>query len=120
MPIEYSIDVERRIVRTQVSGVVTIRETVDHMTNLRADLTFFPDFGELITFAGDANLKVTYLDVRCVVHLDAFSEKSKRAFVIPVRGAVYGIVRMYQSIRDGSPYVQIFDTVGDAMTWLSR
>jgi hypothetical protein len=117
MPVECFVDVEHRLVRSRFSGIVKLTEILRHITDLSANPIFHPDFVELITFAG-ANLQLSYLDVRAIAQRDPFSETSKRAFVIPTKGAIYGVIRMYQTIRDGSPYIQIFPSVSDAMLWL--
>jgi hypothetical protein len=120
MPVDYAVNAEGHLVRSHFSGVVTFSEVATLAAKLRDDPEFAPDFAELITFAADVDVRLKLGDFTFLLTVDAFSETSKRAFVIPSRGAVYGVIRIYESVRDESPNVRIFATEDEALRWLNE
>jgi hypothetical protein len=119
MPLEYVIDATRRITRTFFAGTITRQEVSAHIANLSADPDFSPDLSELAILAKGTELQLSLSDVQYWVDEYAFLATSKRAFVVPTRGATYGVIRMYQEIRDDSRVVKIFETVNESLAWLS-
>lgn len=118
MPTQYTIDVENGIVRTNFRGVVTHREVADLEAELVRDPLFRADLSELATFATDCELRLTFLDLMALSNLDPFSSTSRRALVIPSRGALYGLGRMFQTARDDNPNIRIVESSKEALAWL--
>lgn len=119
MPTQYSIDVDSHIVRTAYSGIVTAREISDYSTRLYVDPVFRSYFSEIVTFEGNTDIRLSYLDWQSLARLDPFSSTSKHAFVVDSRTALRGAIRMYQSARDNTDNIRIFETVDQALAWLS-
>jgi hypothetical protein len=118
MGVEYTIDAQKGIVKTHFRGMVTPREYRDFARNVAKNPAFRPDFRELATFAEDCDLQMTFIDLQALTHLDPFSCTSRRALVIPSRGALYGIARMFQTARNNNPNVRIVESAEDALQWL--
>jgi hypothetical protein len=119
MPPEYVIDADRRITLTFFAGIITRQEVSAHIANLSADPDFSPDLSELAVLAKGTELQLSLADVQYWVDEDAFLATSKRAFAVPTHEAAYGVIRMYQALRGDSPIVKIFETVSEALAWLS-
>ena len=119
MPIRYEIDKQNRIVQTTFSGSVTYRIVADHALRLGEDHAFDPAFSEIIIFEDVSQIRLNYEDFEALLKVDPFSRSSRRAFVIPERGAVYGVTRIYQAARRDSPSVRIFETLAQALLWLT-
>jgi len=119
MPTQYVIDIDNRIVQTRFSGLVTHHDVADHAARLHGDPAFDPQFSELVTFGEDPDIQLGYLDWQSLADRDPFSSSSKRAFVVQPRCAAYGVVRMCQIARDNPANICIFETVEEALSWLS-
>ena len=118
MPARYVIDVNRRIVRTSFHGVVTYQQVADLAAALASDDTFDPDSSELILFEPGADVQLQFSDFQQLSRVDPFSRNALRALVVPSRGVLYGVARIYQSFRDTSN-VCIFESEEAALFWLS-
>jgi hypothetical protein len=116
--VEYAIDTENGIVKTHFRGVITPRELSDFALGLAKHPGFRPDFHELATFAEDCDPRLSFIDFQALSHLDPFSRTSRRALVIPSRGALYGVARMVQTASNNNPNVRIVDSTEDALRWL--
>lgn len=119
VPAQYLIDTGNHIVRTTFSGVVTCQELVDCATRLRSDPVFYPALSELVTFEGNPDVRLGYLDWLSLAEREPWSLHSKHAFVLPSRGVLFGVVRMCQIARNDTTNIRIFDTEAEALIWLS-
>ena len=119
MPAQYEIDIQNRMVRTTLSGLITHREVADHSARLHCDPDFDPGFSELVAFQGKADIQLGLPELRDLLRLDPFMSTSRRAFVIGSRTEVLGFLRTYQNLKRDSPYVRVFQTADEAMVWLS-
>jgi hypothetical protein len=123
MPIQYAMDIDNHIVRTTFSGTVTYHEAADYATRLRGDLAFDPQFSELVTFGENPDIQLNYRDWQSLAKRDPFSSGSKRAFVVQSRSVLYsvlyGVIRMYEIVRNDTANIRIFETADEAMSWLS-
>jgi hypothetical protein len=118
MPAQYVIDVSNRIVRTTFHGLVTYQQVADLAATLANDGTFDPDFSELIVFESGADIQLQFSHFQQLSRVDPFSKNALRALVVPSRGVLYGVARIYQTFRDSSN-VSIFESEEAAMFWLS-
>lgn len=119
MPAHYVIDLENHIVLTIFRGVLTLTEAAELSARLDADPAFAPDFSELIDFGCVSEVQMGYSEFRSLQAIDPFSTNSKRAFVIGSSSSVYGIARLYQTMRGANALVEIFKTIEEAMRWLA-
>ena len=120
MSASYTIDTQTRVVRTTFDGLITFRDVAGLCAALASDIAFQPGFSELATFGQDCDLQLSFRDFHELSALDPFEKTSRRAFVVPFRRAVYGMVRMFQISRQEAPNVRIFDTVDEAWSWLMK
>jgi hypothetical protein len=118
--VEYAIDAQNGIVKTYLRGVVTPQEFRDFARSLAKDPAFRPGFHELVTFAEDCDLQLSFMDYQAFSHLDPFSHTSRHALVISSRGALYGVARIFQTARNNDPNVRIVETAEDALRWLTE
>ncbi len=119
MPAHYAIDAGNRIVRTTFTGVVTHSDPANNNLKLSRDPAFDPTFSELVEFNDVSDIQVNSTDLLALLKLDPFSENSRRAFVVGSRNVIYGIVRMYEILRNDTPCIKIFETVDEALSWLT-
>jgi len=119
VPAYYTIDAGNRIVRTIFTGVVAHSDPANNNLKLSHDPAFEPTFSELIEFNDVSDIQVNSTDLLALLKLDPFSENSRRAFVVGSRNVIYGIVRMYEILRNETPCVRIFETADEALSWLT-
>lgn len=117
MPARYVIDVENRVVWATFHGVITYADAAEMAAALAKDSRFDPDFSELADFEEGTDLQLQFHDFRDLSRMDPFSISAKRAFVARSR-ALYGVLRIYQIMREDSPNVRLFDTLDEAVRWL--
>jgi hypothetical protein len=120
MSVQYVIDVEHQLVRTILGGIVTRHEVADYIAKLRDDPGFGPHYFELITFEGNPEIRLGYLDWHSLAECDPFSDASKRALVLHAGSALYGKIRMFQIARNEPSNIRVFETKDEALLWLSR
>lgn len=116
MPIQYTIDPQRRTVEINCNGEVTTQEIVEHRKKLLADPQFNADFGALIDASRLAGFGVSWELLNGLRHGDPFSGKSRRAVLAPGSFA-FGLGRMYQGLRRDSNFA-VFRTLDAARTWI--
>jgi hypothetical protein len=119
VPGRYDIDANKRVVRTVFSGSVNQGTVAGHFVRLGLDPAFHPEFSEIIAFEDISDIHLNYMDFELLVQMDPFSRSAKRALVIPERGALYGVARIYQAARHDTLGVRIFDTEDDALLWVT-
>jgi hypothetical protein len=120
MPVHYLIDVDRHLVRTSITGILTPEDLVTHIAELRADPSFNPQFSEIVDASQVEDVPLGYEDLKRLTPMDPFSTSSRRAFVIPTRNVAFGVARMYQLLQNEDPRIRIFQTEEDAARWLLK
>ncbi|HEV2396865.1 MAG TPA: hypothetical protein VGS27_07990 [Candidatus Sulfotelmatobacter sp.] len=118
MPVEYIVDIENRIVRTTFSGTITSRELREMLSRLAIDPSFSSEFSELAVFDQNCSLQLSFLDFKASACIDPFTLKSKRALVVGQSRAHYGVARMFQTARNDSARIRIFEDLNTALSWL--
>jgi hypothetical protein len=88
------------------------------ITALRADPHFNPDFNEIVDLSAASDVRLGYEEFKRLEDLDPFSDRAKRAFVIPTNPAVFGVTRMYHLMQNEDPAIKIFRTEQDAREWV--
>jgi hypothetical protein len=120
MPVRYVIDVNRRLVRTSFTGILTVDDLLTHIAELRADPAFNPQFSEIIDASQVEDVPLGYEELKRLAPMDPFSTSTKRAFVIPTRTVAFGVARMYQLLQNEDPRIRIFQNEEDAARWLLK
>src|SRR5690348_1454845 len=115
MPVQYSIDPQRRLVLTRLAGVVTEEELLDLCASLSGNPRFSRQFKQLIDVDSGASASLHYSDLNAVRDSDPFSKESLRAIVVhsPVD---FGNARMYEMLWSGR--VEVFTSLAEAMEFL--
>jgi hypothetical protein len=122
MPVEYTIDVAARLVRTRAWGPVSYVEVSQLQHALLADAAFDKTFNELCDCRDIGVIAITTEELRLLARPHVFGEHSRRAIVYPAdRLVIRGLVRMFEAFRDssgGRERIRAFDDLDRAMAWL--
>ncbi len=119
MPATYTIDKAQRLVLSIGTGVLTANDMWTHQKQLASDKDFDPNFSQLGDFTGVTEIAFTADDVRSFAERNIFSPQSRRAFVAK-SDALYGMVRMFELLRDvrGEGQIRVFRDHDAALEWL--
>jgi hypothetical protein len=120
MPCSYVIDKERRLVFTTVSDVLTAKEALENQNRLISDISFNPDFGELIDAVRVTGFEIDSRDIELLAARNIFSPSARRALVT-THGAAVGMLRLFQAYRELSgvgEHIRVFSDVSSAERWL--
>ncbi len=103
MPITYSIDQERRLVLTKVSGALSIAITTDYFERLQQDKDCPERAIEIVDFSDVTDFILQYGEMREITETYQ-STKSKRDILATVFNCTselsYGIARMLQTLHE--------------------
>ena len=120
MPISYTIDPQKRVVHTRVTGNLSLEDALAHIYNLKTDPLFRPEFSELIDLSGftgtDMNLEAMKALARGLQG-EAFSHHAKRAVVAPADSA-FALSSQYRTMRTDTEHFQVFHSMDEAKDWL--
>jgi hypothetical protein len=118
MPCSFTILPEFRFVYTRGWGVVTDAMILAQAHALKSDLRFQPSFAQLYDLR-DATIAFTSAGLREVARVSPFGVGARRAFVSGSSDSVFGMVRMYQTLREPvADRVEVFRDVHEALRWL--
>ena len=121
MPCEYAIDVERKLVITTGTGVLTGAEVLAHQKSLGANKDFNPEFSQLLDFTTYTRIDVPGPMIKVLAERNLFSPRARRAFLVGHSKVAFGIIRMFQAYRElsGAPeQMRIFEHREEALQWL--
>src|SRR5262245_40385063 len=108
MPVNHTIDLKQRVVRTRSWGVVTDAELIKHKIELTNDPDFCPTMTQVCDCSGVERLDATSTGVRAMIDYDSRNADRRRghrvACVAPADG-VFGMARMYSQRSHGGPQV---------------
>jgi hypothetical protein len=115
----YKIDIERRLVLSFGTGVLTKEDILGHMDRLSKDPDFDPEFSQVSDFTQLTGLDIEPEDVRQIAHRNLFSPRSRRAFVVK-DDLQYGFARMFQIHRElnGEEGIRVFRIFDEALDWI--
>ena len=123
MPITYSIDKERKVVRTQSQGVITDAELLAHKAELTNDPDFCPTMIQICDCRGVERFHGTTDGVRAMVEFDkAHAERraGHRVACVVSGDEMFGMARMYSQRSAGGPQrVGAFRSMNEAELWLA-
>ena len=118
MPREHYIDKERGAIFVMTSGVFTEMEFVAGAALTIADPDFHPDHRVLVDFSGVTRFEVSAFTLTEFVRKQAFSKKSRRAFVV---GSGFGASFVNYGKASGAvEQIQIFHDRAGALAWLNE
>jgi hypothetical protein len=121
MPIDYSIDDQRKIVLTRAWGTLTDEDLLLHKDRLSRDPAFTSELRQLSDIRAIERLEVTTKGVGAMVAHDsrhpAQRDAHRLALVVP-NDEVFGMARMYQLMAGGERPVRVFRSMADAEAWL--
>jgi hypothetical protein len=119
MAARYRIDVEQRLVITELWDACTDADLADVYRALRADPAFVPTFDELLDLRRVRDFVAAGCNVR---HAGAtvYAPGVRRA-VLATPGLLYGMARMFESGAEShGHFVEILATPDEAEAWLGR
>ncbi|MFI5120946.1 MAG: hypothetical protein ACHQM4_11065 [Thermoanaerobaculia bacterium] len=120
MPCSYTILPESRFVYTRGWGVVTDAMVLAQAHALKSDPRFQPSFAQLYDLR-DATLAFTSEGLREVALMSPFGAGARRAFVSGSSDAIFGMVRMYEALREPArDQVMGFHDMHEALRWLGN
>lgn len=118
MPISYSIDLDKRIVRTRVWGEVSNEEVHDHNQRLRTDPRFDPNYKQLADMSGVTRNTVTFNNVQETARDQYFTPGTRRALVVS-DDTTFGLCRMYATYAETlGQVINVFRDPKAAEAWL--
>ncbi len=118
MPGTFTIVEARSLVLSRGWGVITEQELLEHVTALRADPRFKPHFHQLGDLRDATGYAGTTATIRRMAQLSPFGSGSRRA-VVAGTDVIYGMMRMFQILRDDLPdEIEVFRDLVAAFEWL--
>ena len=120
MPISYSIDPDKRIVRSRIWGAVTNKEVDQHNQQLRNDPLFDPSYDQLADMSDVTKNLVTFDNVQETARDQYFTPGTRRALVCS-DDTTFGLCRMYATYAEGlGQVVSVFRDRVEAEVWLGQ
>ncbi len=121
MPVTYTVDTERRIIRTRCTGMVTLAEVVEHFRELEHN----PECAERLDVLLDLTEVNSLPDAR---QIQAVSYEVKRiqtnvwfgaCAIVAARDALFGMLRMFEvMVQDQFRVICVFRATSEAEAWL--
>jgi hypothetical protein len=119
MPITYSIDPIRSLVRVRIWGVLTAAELQDHYARLAADPAFDPTFSRLTDARDTERFDATSGEVQHAAEGHLFAAGVRRAIVVAT-DYQFGMARMFSTFASNiEQQVEVFRDLEDAEAWLT-
>ena len=114
----YRIDLERRVIFSSGSGVLTDEDLFDHQARLTGDPEFDRSFDQLYDLREVTKQDVAEGTLRMLAEARSFEPGVKRAVVAP-RDVLYRMAQMFQTLHDDAPEeFRVFRTIKEATAWL--
>ena len=127
MPIEYYIDLDRRLVLASASGKLT----ADDFFNYKRNVWSLPDvrgFNELVDASkAEEILSLTFENISELAKLSAYMDdktSSTKLAIVASDTYLYGLGRLYEAFRDVNPgstkKVSVFRSMQEAIDWIEE
>jgi hypothetical protein len=118
MPIEHTIDADRRVVYSRLWDVVTEVDAWASAAALMNDPTFDPTFVQLSDMRSVTKIEVSTHTISELAVMRIFDAEVRRAIVV-ASDLQRGVGRMTTSYAErGDQRIALFDTVDEAAQWL--
>jgi hypothetical protein len=121
MPVTYTIDTRRRIIRTVCSGAVTLDEVIAHFRQLGEDPVCAGQLDVLLDVSGMETLPKGHQFGAIKSAISRIREKVQfgACAIVATRDAVFGMMRMFEVIAgDYFRAVRVFRTLSEAEAWV--
>lgn len=117
MPIDYTIDRERKLVHTRAWGILTAEEFLAYQDRLRDNPDFRPDFDQLAEFTEVTEMVIPPGAAEKIAASAPFAKGCRRAAVAS-SDFMFGMGRMYEAYSPEGAAPTIFRTLEEARAWL--
>lgn len=119
MSAEFLIDVQRGMVFSKATGVLSLDVAFDHMDRLSHNPDFKPGFNQLFDFRQATDIRLSEEEIREIARRDIFSADSRRAFLVADE-LQFGLGRMFATYRQmaGEKGIRIFTDAEAARAWV--
>ncbi|MDQ6988190.1 MAG: hypothetical protein Q9M25_10340 [Mariprofundaceae bacterium] len=118
MSVLYTIDSKRRVVFTQVVGVVDGEQLHEHQDRLRNDPDFQADMRKLMDCLELKDAKLKTIVYSHLARSSPWGNRSRRAIVAP-SALGFGLLRIFHTLMSGAHgEIAIFRDLQSAKTWL--
>ena len=122
MGISYHIDETQHLIILTAEGRLTSEVLLAGVKKVLDDPIVEPGIRAIFDLRGVQGFEISTWTIRAAAGIAHSAEKkltgSKMA-IIASKSVVYGMARMYQILRDGSPaQIKVFRTISEAETWL--
>jgi len=115
MPADFIIDVTHGVVLTTGTGEFTRADFIEHMSRLKADPNFNPDFNQVVDCRAITLLNLNGDEVRDLASQSIFSVRSRRAFVAS-SDLQFGLGRMFAAYREmAGQQMMVFKDMQEAL-----
>jgi hypothetical protein len=103
-------------------GEVSLADVLATLKRGLTDPEVDPSFAEIVDLTEVTKMDLSRDDIRVIAKESAFSLSARRAFVVPDSDVVFGLVRMYEVLREvqGETGIRIFRTLDEALNWVAR
>lgn len=121
MPATYNVDKEQRWVHTMMWGELSRTDILVALEKGLMDTEVDTSFAEIVDLTEVTKVDLSGDDMREIARKSAFSLSSRRAFVVPDNSVVFGLVRVYEILRElqGETGIRIFRTLDEALNWVA-
>ena len=117
MPIDYTIDRERKLVHTRAWGILTAEEFLAYQDRLRDNPDFRPSFDQLAIFSEVTQMLIPPGAAEQIATAAPFAKGFRRA-AVATTDFVFGMGRMYEAYSPEGSQITIFRTLEEARAWL--
>lgn len=120
----YSIDSDRQLVRTTVSGLFRARDVVSFRQHIMMDSAFDPGFCMLADFTKITKVDLLPDEVRVLAAMSPFLPESRRAFVLTAEQRNFlklsELFALFEAMTRfyGRGAIRMFTTQKEALRWL--
>jgi hypothetical protein len=120
MPVECTIDKERRLVIGSAWGAITLADVKGYQDKLLADPEFNPEFDQLMDGTGITDWLLTIEEAEAATRRRFFSPASKRAYIrpVPASAPLARILNAYCEMTKDASHIRVFDDIPSALQWL--
>jgi hypothetical protein len=121
MPVTYTIDTQKRVIRTQCIGMLTLAEVVEHFRALERDpecaegLDVLLDVSEVNSLPDASQIRAVALELKKIQK----NVKFGACAIVAVRDALFGMLRMFEVMaQDYFRVICVFRATSEAEAWL--
>ena len=119
MPVRYTIDKERRLILSTMSGVLTAEDIWGHQKALAKDPDFDGSLSQISDFTQVTKMELTEQDVQKFAEASVFDHDARRAIIVKDRFS-FGLARMFEVLRGdkGDKGVVVFADYDEGLKWI--